>query len=483
MRSLLLAFTVCIFHFNVTAQFSFSDSAVRSRICRDIFVLASDSFEGREAGTEGERKAYTYIISRLKEAEVSPLVANNYLQPFTTGHIKFTKPARLIAAGRSFSWRNDFGLCAYSANDSVTALWADAGFGLVIPDAVTGSYKDIPGISGKIVLINLDSPSKLSKDTSLEAELTPAVRIANAVIKGAAGVILYNGQGDYKSRLFDFSKSDSVTVPVIYASSKVIDFIKSHPSGPLTMAVHLERVSKTYNNVTAYIDNGATRTIILGGHYDHLGKSEKPADKGAYCVGADDNASGTAGILELARFYTTHKDPRNNYLIILFSAEEKGLFGSEYFVKQMRPAMIDSINFMLNFDMIGRLGCEGLLVTAEASGSSPFWPRLYREVKHPGFRLKKVASSLPFSDQDAFYNKGIPVLYLTTGLHQQYHTPADRPSTINYTGMAGLLGYSERLISKAGSGEKVPYRKVPEINLYLEIAGFLLGYFGDLLSF
>ncbi|MCX6282938.1 MAG: M28 family peptidase [Bacteroidetes bacterium] len=483
MRSFLLAFTFCTFCFSSIAQFSFSDSSVITRIRRDIYILASDSFEGREAGTEGEKKAYTYIISKLKEAGVPPLADNNYLQPFNTGHIKFTKPARLIAGTKSFEWRNDFGLCAYTANDSVSSLWADAGFGLVIPAVGIDSYRDVQGIKGKIVLINLGTPSGISKEHLRGAELTPAVRIADAVIKGAAGVILYNSQGNEKSRLFDFSKSDSVSVPVIYVTAGVIDFIKQHPGETVTMAAYLERISNTYTNVCAYINNGAARTIILGGHYDHLGKSQDPRYKGAYCVGADDNASGTAGILELSRYYAAHKDTLNNYLIILFSAEEKGLFGSEYFVGQMRHGMKDSINFMLNFDMIGRLGCQGLAVTAEATGSSHSWAKLYREVKHPGFRLVKVASSLPFSDQDAFYQAGIPVLYLNTGLHNRYHTPLDKPETINYTGMTGILKYAEKLVCSAGSGGKVKYRKIPGITFDLEMAGFLLAYLGEGLSF
>jgi len=483
MRSFLLAFTLCTFCFSSTAQFSFSDSSVTMRIKRDIYTLASDSFLGREAGTEGEKKAYTYIISRFKEAGVPPLSGNNYLQPFTTGHMKFTTPPYLIAGGRSFEWREDFGLCAYSANDSVSSLWADAGFGLVIPADGIDSYKDIPAVSGKIVLINLGTPAGISKEHLRGAGLAPAVRIADAVIKGASGVILYNGLGDENSRLFDFSKSDSVSIPVMYAKTGVIDFVKKHPGEPVIMAAHLERIRNTYTNVCAYINNGAARTIILGGHYDHLGKSQEPRYNGAYCVGADDNAIGTAGKLELSRYYSAHKDPLNNYLFILFSAEEKGLFGSEYFVRQMRRGMKDSINFMLNFDMIGRLGCQGLQLTAEATGSSPDWPKLYREVKHPAFSLEKVIASLPFSDQDAFYNAGIPVLYLNTGLHDRYHTPLDKPETINYTGITEILKYSEDLVGRAGSGERARYRKVPGLILDFEMAGFILSYIGEQLSF
>jgi len=483
MRSVLTVFLACVINLPALSQFNFSDSSVLSRIRRDIYVLASDSFMGREAGTIGEVKARNYIIMRLREADVRPLAGSGYLQAFPYGRIQFLKPAGLSIGPKSFEWRKDFGVSAYSSGDSVTAAWIDGGSGLVMPLSGIDSYKGIPDVSGKIVLIDLGLPGKSGKIKFPAAELSPAVRIANAVGKGAAGVILYNDPGLYSRRLFDFTQTDSLTIPVMYASSDVIDCIRNHPNLAVSMAVHFRRVIRTCCNVTGYIDNGAARTIILGGHYDHLGKSMNPKYNGAYCVGADDNASGTAGILELARYYARHKDPRNNYLVVLFSAEELGLIGSEYFVKHARAGFMDSVNFMLNFDMIGRLGCEGMLVTAEAAGSSSSWPELYKEVKHPGFRLKKVYSSLPFSDQDAFYKKGIPVLYLTTGLHQLYHTPADRPETLNFTGMNGLLAFSEDLVNKAGAGTKVPYRKVPEISLYMEMFGFVFEYIGDLLSF
>ena len=483
MRFFYLFLLACIPCLQAFAQFSFSDSSVRERIRHDIYVLASDSLEGREAGMPGEKKACTYLISRLKEAGIPPWQGGGYLQPFTHGYMKFGKTPHLRISGKSFNWRYDFGLCTYSAGDSLTSLCVDAGFGLVIPGAGIDDYKDIMDPGGKIVLINLGAPAKLSGDKSLRNDLSPAFRLAIAVKKGAAGIIFYNKPGLYGKSLFDFSLNDTLGIPVIYVTQEVADFIREHRSEPVTMAVYINRSTQTYHNITAYIDNRAPRTIILGAHYDHVGKSTDRKYNGAYCVGADDNASGTAGILELARYYSAHMDKKNNYLVIFFSAEEKGLYGSEFFVRDMRPSFRDSVNFMVNFDMIGRLGCEGLQVTAEAAGSSPLWKKLYREVKHPGFHLKKIAPSLPFSDQESFYRKGIPVLYLTTGLHQDYHTPFDKPGTINYTGMAGILNYSEKLVSAAGSGDKVPYRKVPGISLILEMTGFIFDYIGGMMSF
>jgi len=483
MRLILPIVLACILNLHSGAQFVFTDSAVTARIRHDVYVLADDSMLGRQAGTRGETKSIDFITGRLKEAGIQPWRSSGYLQPFTRSLIQITRVPRLEVAGKPMDWRYDFSLSSYSANDSVTASWVDCGTGIIIPSEGVDAFKGIEGISGKIALISMELPALLSRDKSHANELSPAFRIANAVERGAAGVIVYGAGKTDKQKLFDFSGSDSLMVPVMYTSQEAIGIIMKDPSAKLTMAAHLRRIRNNFSNIVAGIDNGAARTIVMGAHFDHLGKSLKPKDKGAYCVGADDNASGTEGILELARYYKAHRDTANNYIIVLFSAEEEGLLGSEYFVKQMSPGLRDSVNFMLNFDMIGRLGCEGMQVTAEAAGSSGLWKQLYRDVKHPGFSLRKVASSLPFSDQDAFYKRGIPVLYLTTGLHSLYHTPADKPETINFTGMTNIVKYAERLVNAAGSGKKVPYREIPASRLYLEMIGFVFAYIGESLSF
>ena len=452
-----------------------------ARIRQDIYTLASDSMEGRKAGYAGEHKAYTYITGRLHEAGIGPWQGSSYIEPFTQGYAACIKPSHLSIPGKKFVWRYDFGVCSCSSNDSVFSVWANFGYGMPAPGL--DSSESLPDVNGKIAIINLDTPPEFRKTGTADAVLSPESRISNAIGKGACGIIMYNDPGGYRKRLFDFTRSDTFSVPVMYVLPEVVQAIIDHPGSKVNMSAHVSRAHRTFNNIVAYIDNKASRTIILGAHYDHLGKSLNSKDRGAFCVGADDNASGTAGILELARYYRHHRDSLNNYLVILFSAEEEGLLGSEYFVGQMRPSLKDSINFMMNFDMIGRLGCEGMQVTAEATGSSAAWNRLYKEIPHTGFRLIKISPSLPFSDHDPFYLKGIPILYLTTGLHGYYHTPKDRPATINYTGMVSIINYAEMLVNTAGSGKKVTYRKVPALCMYIETAGFVFDFIGESLSF
>lgn len=477
--------TLCLIFILLTetsGQVCFSDSSVTSRLKHDIYVLASDSMQGRQAGTVGEQKACDYIVGRFREAGIKPWLATGYTQSFSRTLSQFRRTPGFYIGGEVLIWGSDFGVCSYSSSDSVSAYWADCGSGISIPGSPFDCYQGMPDIRGKIFLISLENPSRLAADSSKVNELSVAFRIANAVKKGAAGILLWNDDGSYRSRLFDLTKTDTLTVPVFYVTRQTASLIRSHPSAVISMSSNLRRTIARYSNVAAYIDRKASRTIILGAHYDHLGISQNPKDKGLYYVGADDNASGTAGVLEMARYYSVSGDSSNNYLIVLFSAEEEGLLGSAHFVKTMSRGFKDSVNFMMNLDMIGRLGCEGLQVTAEATGSSASWRPLYNSIKHPGFSLKKVHSSLPFSDQDAFYKAGIPVLYLTTGLHSRYHTPDDLPETINYTGMTSIVGYAERLVSAAGTGKKVSYRKVPGICTSLETAGFVLDFIGNKLS-
>jgi hypothetical protein len=464
------------------AQFSFSDSAVKGRLKHDVYVLAADSMQGRDAGTASEAKASEFIISALTAAGIGPVPGSGYLQPFSSHYSQFTARPKLSCGGRIFVWREDFGYCSFTSADSVTGIAAGVGNGLLIQSSGLDDFAKVGDIRGKIVLIDLGTPGKLDKDPTLKNELLPMARIAKAIEHGAKAVILYNGK-DYSSLLFNFNSPDSLTIPVAYVSREVASYIQHNAGKEITMVCRVRRHSSEYHNVVAYIDNKAPRTIILGAHYDHVGKSNDARYKGAYCVGADDNASGTAGILELSRYFKSRPDSQNNYLILLFSAEEKGLLGSGHFVSGMSSSFRDSLNFMVNFDMIGRLGCEGMMVTAEAAGSSRRWKALYKDTPHEGFGLKLVQSSLPFSDQDPFYRAGIPVLYLTTGLHPQYHTPLDRPETLNYEGMTMIISYARDILRNAGEGTKVEYRKVPVFSESMAMFGMVLTLIGESLSF
>lgn len=217
------------------------------------------------------------------------------------------------------------------------------------------------------------------------------------------------------------------------------------------------------NNVIGFLDNGAENTIIIGAHFDHLGlgrqgssKAEKP--EGQIHNGADDNASGVAGLLELARYFSQNnvKEPYN-FLFIAFGAEEVGLLGSRHFVNN--PTLpLDKINFMSNMDMIGRYDASRG-VGIGGFGTSEEWPDIFKGVKsETKFFTDKAGSG--GSDHGSFYAKNIPVLFFHTGGHDDYHKPTDDPEKINYKAAAGILGIQIQLIENAMKLPKLKFTTV-----------------------
>lgn len=198
------------------------------------------------------------------------------------------------------------------------------------------------------------------------------------------------------------------------------------------------------SNVVGYLDNGAPTTIVIGAHYDHLGTGNQgssldPNPVGKIHNGADDNASGVAGLLELARYYKSNKvTEKNNFVFISFSGEELGLLGSDFFVEH--PGVdLGTINFMVNMDMIGRLDPKngGLLVNG--TGTSPGWERLLKSLSTPEVPIATDSSGTGPSDHTKFYLKKIPVLHFFTGSHTDYHKPSDDAEKINYEGEVAVL--------------------------------------------
>ncbi len=221
------------------------------------------------------------------------------------------------------------------------------------------------------------------------------------------------------------------------------------------------------NNVVGYLDNGAENTIIIGAHYDHLGigdqgSSLKANSKGDIHNGADDNASGVSGILELAAYYSGNGiRENNNFLFIAFSGEELGLIGSKYFTEH--PTIdLKKVNAMINLDMIGRYR-EDKGVSVGGYGTSNFWgsvvPGIAGELN---IRYTVDSSGIGPSDHSSFYLKDIPVFFLFTGGHQEYHKPTDDAHLINYEGEVLLLNFLSRVIGKIDSAPKIAFRKVSD---------------------
>lgn len=233
---------------------------------------------------------------------------------------------------------------------------------------------------------------------------------------------------------------------------------------PFKKGAHGDGDAGTAANVIGYLDNGAKTTIVIGAHYDHLGMDGQgssldanPANK--IHNGADDNASGVAGVLELARYFASNKrKEKNNFIFVCFSGEEMGLIGSKYVADHL-PVETTSVNFMINMDMIGRLDPITKTVIVNGTGTSPVWEPLLKKLETEKLKIKTDSSGTGPSDHTSFYLKDIPVLHFFTGGHPDYHKPSDDFDKVNIAGEAEVLGLIVKVIESLDAEPKLAFLK------------------------
>lgn len=216
-------------------------------------------------------------------------------------------------------------------------------------------------------------------------------------------------------------------------------------------------------DVIGYLNNDAPYTIVIGAHFDHLGlghdhnsKDANPENK--IHNGADDNASGTVGVIELANYFmNNNKKEKYNFLFMCFSGEELGLIGSKKWCD--KPTLpLNTINYMINLDMVGRLNDSTKKLLVYGVGTSPTWVPLLDSMKTI-FSIKKDSAGIGPSDQTSFYLKDIPVLHFFTGQHNDYHKPSDDADKINYKGEVEVLNYIIRLVNILDNSPKLTFLK------------------------
>jgi hypothetical protein len=295
---------------------------------------------------------------------------------------------------------------------------------------------------------------------------------------GATAILFYNSSTNRDGMEFrPKDVTETLQIPVIYLLSPTMEKHFKDRQGTYDIKLKVETGPKFRygTNVIGYVDNNAANTIVLGAHFDHLGTGEDGNSMmrgaaGQVHNGADDNASGTAALIELARLLKSSGIPSHNYLFVAFSGEELGLLGSKYFVEH--PTIdLKQVNYMINMDMLGRLNDSTRTITVGGYGTSPFWGVAYQAkgknaLFQEGLKFRFDSSGTGPSDHTSFYRKGIPVAFYFTGLHQDYHRPEDDADKINYQGLLQIVKHIYSVIQSSGKHkEKIAFTKTREVQI------------------
>jgi len=418
------------------------DARTAADIRTDITYLASDELQGRRTSTDGERRAADYIEDRYRQMNIGPFMGQ-YKYPFYFLHGKEISPVSAVSIGGNMLQIPDevfplpFTYSGHIAGDC-------------LPDVME---------TGGPWMINLYADKTEADDPHFDWERSMYKRTKDAAEHGATAILFYDGFGSRFQPYFnDLSEYDKVSIPVAFMSNAAYrryvkdtltaDSIANNVRVDINVAAN--RSERKGINVAAYIDNKALYTVVIGAHYDHLGLGEDgnslyTGKEKLVHYGADDNASGTAAVLEVARWVKQHKLHKYNYLFVNFSGEELGLLGSKEFVKQ---GCVDStsVAYMINMDMVGRLNDSTHALYIGGVGTSPLWSKMLE--KPAPFTYVLDSSGIGPSDHSSFYHAGIPVLFFFTGTHKDYHKPTDVADKVNYNGEVLVLNRVHSIIKK-----------------------------------
>jgi aminopeptidase YwaD len=454
------------------------------RIQADVARLAGDEWQGRRAGTEGADRAAEWIAASFRSAGLEPGgEGGSFFQPFTfidgvnlgTGNRLQTSAGD---ARRSFEAGVAFRPLAFSSAGSASGEVVFAGYGIAAKDL---GYDDYEGanVKDRVVLVLRYGPDGSDPQSRWAAFSALRFKAATARERGASALLVVTGPRtkDANDELVplraDASLVDaglpcfSVTRAVAESLGADLDALQKavdeggKPAPVLLAKAHAELVAdveprrSTTRNVVGLLPgrDPSAGVVVVGAHYDHLGLgmsgSLDPAPEGKIHHGADDNASGVAGLLELARRLRSRPlRLERSVAFLAFGAEEEGTLGSSHFVKS--PTLpTASITAMLNMDMIGRLREDTLQV--HGVGSSPAFPALLEEAaRSGGLKLKTREGGYGPSDHSPFYAAGRPVLFFFTGAHSDYHRPSDTADKIDADGISRVVSVVESVVAGLG---------------------------------
>lgn len=454
----------------------------KEEIFQHIKYLSSDDLEGRFPGTAGDSLTDSYLTNEFTKYNLTPAGENGYLQPFEIyTHVRLSgeNKFQIISNGaeQNYNVEEDFLPLGFSGNGIAQGELVFLGYGISAPEQNYDDYKDKDGndidIANKIIVIMKDSPGGTdAHNNPFEKYEQARFKTLNARDGNAKGIILISGPnaGDDKvSKMRYDNVLQNEGIPVINCKREIIENIFKEKGLDLSaiqnkidstkqpdsfvlndvdvvIETNVEPVKVMTENIIGFLEGNdpvlKNEVIVIGAHKDHLGYGLYGSlysgnDKQIH-NGADDNASGTAGILELAQKISSEKnDLKRSILFICIGAEEAGLIGSAYFTKS-KLFEEKNIVAMLNMDMIGRLSDNKLIIYG--TGTSSVWNPLVDSINNSfNFNVTKIPDGFGPSDHASFYAKNIPVLHFFTGTHKDYHSPTDDYDKINSEGQAEVL--------------------------------------------
>lgn len=497
------------------------DDPILERMRKDVFFLASPECEGRGIDTKGINRAADYIASAFKDAGVKGAMKDgSYFQPFTfVASAKLGQPTKVVLSGPGdkpleLKLGTDYNPMGYSPISQASGGIVFVGYGITAPELKYDDYAGLD-VAGKVVVMLRRVPRALEKgekrfDTTVptadeSAHASFVSKIENAVAHKAAGAIMVNDAGSAGTRdiIPQFATHSVGTTaapfPVLFFKRSVADTLVAAgairsiadlealidrdlkprsfpiPGWKIDAEIKVDRTEYPVKNIVGVIEGKgalADETVVIGAHYDHVGYGNfgslggKDA-RGKIHYGADDNASGTTGLIELARRYGAMKDRVGRRIVLIaFTAEERGLYGSIHYCKEPIFPLNKTVA-MINMDMIGRskpvpadwLGLwdkkDRLVVYGTGSGDS-FSDLVNACNTTSDFKLSTLASGTGPSDHDSFYRKKVPVLFCYTGTHGEYHRPTDVPEKINVPAMKKVADFVQQLADNLTTSETRP---------------------------
>ncbi len=469
-----------------------NNEITKEEIYEHIKYLASEELEGRYPGSVGGKFAMDYISKEFNIYGLTPFGDSSYIQfvEMITG-IKLGSgnilEFHINGKSEEIEIEKDWIPLSFSSNGKISGELVFAGYGISAPDLNYDDYKDIE-VEGKVVIILTNSPSSSSINNTFYNYESLFKKITKAREKKAAGIIVvsdYNNEDILPKLVYSLASKNS-GIPVLKVKRKFIENIFSDFNKDLKKTqetinsklkpesfhftnlninanINIEQVKARTGNVIGYIEGNdpilKEEVIVIGAHYDHLGWGEENSlyegKERKIHYGADDNASGTTGVLELAQKFSVNKDKlRRSLLLICFTGEEEGLIGSSYFTNSSIFGKLKIVT-MINMDMIGRMENNKLVING--TGTSSDWEsKLDNLNKNYSFTMSYIPDGFGPSDQSSFYAKNIPVLFFFTGLHTDYHKPSDTYDKINTDGQEKIVKYIFDLVFDINNADIKP---------------------------